>query len=97
MGNVWSLEGDTVSVLPAQSPDSPVAVEAPGSVVALAPDFNGMVWCSTGGRELFRLNPRGPGAISPSFLLTFCSPFLARSHFLLAFWPQQQQATLTTG
>jgi hypothetical protein len=32
-----------------------------GKVAALGLDFNGMVWCSTGARELFRLNPRGPG------------------------------------
>ncbi len=62
MGNTWSLADGAVSVHPAQLPEGEsVAVEAPGKVVALAPDFNGMVWCSTGGRELFRLNPRGPG------------------------------------
>jgi hypothetical protein len=62
MGNIWTLEGGVVRVHPAQLPDGEeVEVEAPAGVVSLAPDFNGMVWCTTGGRELFRLNPRGPG------------------------------------
>ena len=62
MGNTWKLEGGKVSVRPAQLPEGEeVAVDAPDGVVSLTPDFNGMVWCTTGGRELFRLNPRGPG------------------------------------
>lgn len=62
MGNTWKLEGGAVHVHPAQLPAGElVPVAAPGEVVSLAPDFNGMVWCTTGGRELFRLNPRGAG------------------------------------
>jgi len=63
MGNTWKLEGGAVSVLPAQAGAAGAfaAVEAPAGVVSLTPDFNGMVWCTTGGRELFRLNPRGSG------------------------------------
>ena len=62
MGNDWKVEAGEVQVLPAQGGGwSSVPSPPGGSVTAVSPDFNGMVWATTGGRALFRLNPRGPG------------------------------------